>query len=351
MCCGFGAVVLLVMILNGQTLQRREGAQKDLKAEIERVTLLKEYATAHLDELREEIKEVELQEGELRGKAEHIKKEISKNNQDNETADQQAKKDKEEVEAIQKEISELKKKREQKEAQANSQATDGSQIGFDGEGQRQYLTGLKLGGERTLILVDVSASMLDETLVNVIRRKLMDTSIRRRSSKWLRVVRSLHWIVANLKANKSFQVYFFNTKAWPAVKGSEQRWLNSSDPNSLDEAVAIARRIGPKGGTSLHVAFDVIKKMNPKPDSVILLTDGLPTQGATQILSTRSIPKSISGDERQKLFDLAVKRLPEGVPINTLLFPIEGDPGAASSYWELAIKTHGSFITPSRDWP
>ena len=38
-----------------------------------------------------------------------------------------------------------------------------------GSGDRQYLTGLKVGGERILVLVDVSASMMDESVVNVIR--------------------------------------------------------------------------------------------------------------------------------------------------------------------------------------
>jgi len=49
---------------------------------------------------------------------------------------------------------------------------------FKGEGDRQYLTGLKLGGKRTLILVDRSASMLDDTIVNIIRRRNMSASSR-----------------------------------------------------------------------------------------------------------------------------------------------------------------------------
>ena len=40
-------------------------------------------------------------------------------------------------------------------------------------GDRQYLTGLRVGGERILLLVDVSASMLDETVVNVLRMRNM----------------------------------------------------------------------------------------------------------------------------------------------------------------------------------
>ena len=39
------------------------------------------------------------------------------------------------------------------------------------------------------------------------------------------------------------------------------------------------------------------------------------------------------------------------IPINTLLLPMEGDPTAAGAFWQLAISSQGSFITPSRDWP
>ena len=45
---------------------------------------------------------------------------------------------------------------------------------FLGEGNRQYLTGLVLGGERVLILVDGSASMLADTVVNAVRRRLAE---------------------------------------------------------------------------------------------------------------------------------------------------------------------------------
>jgi hypothetical protein len=30
---------------------------------------------------------------------------------------------------------------------------------------------------------------------------------------------------------------------------------------------------------------------------------------------------------------------------------MEGDPSAAAAFWQLAIMTQGSFITPSGDWP
>ncbi|NND44365.1 MAG: hypothetical protein HKN58_03510 [Xanthomonadales bacterium] len=82
------------------------------------------------------------------------------------------------------------------------------------------------------------------------------------------------------------------------------------------------------------------------PDNLFLLTDGLPTQGA-------SPPKKymVSGEQRRRNFLDAVKRLPRGIPVNTILFPMEGDPEAAALYWQFAMTTQGAFIAPSRDWP
>jgi hypothetical protein len=40
-----------------------------------------------------------------------------------------------------------------------------------------------------------------------------------------------------------------------------------------------------------------------------------------------------------------------GVPINTILFAMEGDPAAAPGYWLLAIRTGGSMLAPAEDWP
>ena len=40
-----------------------------------------------------------------------------------------------------------------------------------------------------------------------------------------------------------------------------------------------------------------------------------------------------------------------GVPINILLYPMEGDYYAAIAYWLLAYQTGGSFMSISKDWP
>ena len=82
------------------------------------------------------------------------------------------------------------------------------------------------------------------------------------------------------------------------------------------------------------------------PDNILLITDGLPTQGIKRFEGNK-----ISGKERENLFELAVQSLPDGIPVNILLWPMEGDPMAASAFWKLAQLTAGSFMSPSKDWP
>ncbi len=87
-------------------------------------------------------------------------------------------------------------------------------------------------------------------------------------------------------------------------------------------------------------------QLNPRPDNIILLTDGLPTVGNNPRVPPRCPPR-----QRAKLFNRAVEQLPSGIPVNIILFPMEGDPLAASAFWKLAIGTRGSFMSLSEDWP
>ena len=106
------------------------------------------------------------------------------------------------------------------------------------------------------------------------------------------------------------------------------------------------RKIVPSGGTSLENAFASLQQLSPTPDNIFLITDGLPTQGASPPRGTK-----VSGRERQKLYRRAIKALPRGVPVNIILAPMEGDPMAASEFWQLAQISNGAFMSPSRDWP
>jgi len=81
-------------------------------------------------------------------------------------------------------------------------------------------------------------------------------------------------------------------------------------------------------------------------NAICLLTDGLPTMG--EVVPTRT---GVTSRERLDHFNRARRQLPVGVPVNIILFPMEGDPWAAPAFWELALQTGGSMLAPSEDWP
>jgi len=215
-----------------------------------------------------------------------------------------------------------------------------------GEGDRQYLTGLKVGGENVLILLDASASMLDDTIVNVVRRRNMSEESQRQAPKWRRAVRTVEWIIANMPPDADFQFFTFNTRAKPIIEGTETKWLSAVERKNTDTALENLNQIIPKGGTSLHHAFAAARKLDPVPDNVFLILDSLHTQGLEPRKKT-----TIGGSERLKIFQSSLDELPQGVPVNVILFPMEGDPVASPSFWRVAQITGGSFLSPPEDWP
>ncbi|HSE76394.1 MAG TPA: VWA domain-containing protein [Alphaproteobacteria bacterium] len=347
MCCGFGAVILLVVILNANVVRKRVEHTGDFRAELRRATAVENFAREELAKLNGDVATVELQQVEIVRQAEQFESRIREATGRAKDAEARARALRESIVSLQAQSAAIEHAVALLRGKATQQWDAGKRpIGFSGDGQRQYLTGLKLGGERTLVLLDSSASMLDETIVNVVRWKLMDPDTRRNAPKWQRAVRTMHWLVANLRPGKQFQIYQFGADAAPLIAGTDGKWLSTDDVAQMSAAIKAAREIAPTGGTSLYRAFAVIDRISPRPDSVILLTDGLPTQGRMV-----EPDRLISAEERLQLFTDAARTLPRGVPINTLLFPMEGDPAAAGAFWQLAIASQGSFITPSRDWP
>jgi hypothetical protein len=76
------------------------------------------------------------------------------------------------------------------------------------------------------------------------------------------------------------------------------------DADALNGALTQMRKLVPQDGTSLENAFAVVTTLSPVPDNVILITDGLPTQGASPPL----IRKTVDGEQRLKFFERALGR-------------------------------------------
>jgi hypothetical protein len=347
MFCGFGSVLLLVMIVNADTLSRRKEVHQDLRGEVTRLETEVTTGEDYLAALRNDMDEAARRIVEARGRSRQVVDDTAQIEIATAARRQQTRAEREHVKRLQADLKTLEQERSRVAAQRERDKERGARVRrFLGEGDRQYLTGLRMGGRRVLILVDGSASMLDRTIVNIIRLRNMPDALKRGARKWRRTTRSVDWLLAQLPSGSQFQVYVFNTKAQAMVAGSDGRWLSTADRGALDQAAAGLRDWVPQGGTSLYNAFEVIRALDPVPDNVFLLTDGLPTQG-----SAASGDSKVSGERRLSLFRRARERVPKGVPVNTILFPIEGDPFASSEFWKLAVATAGSFLAPARDWP
>ena len=347
MTCGFGAVILFFMIINASFGRESGRMTADLRGEVDR--LEEEVLDGHvkLVELRNALREIDQEAVLAAGLSRRLIETLTAVQQELASYENQTLAKREHVNALISDLQTLEAEVKRLSAKAPSTETPGDRVrSFVGDGDRQYLTGLKVGGRRILILVDASASMLDETIVNIVRRRNQSDAVKRNSEKWRQAVATVDWITTQIPPDSRFQVYTFNTKAGSVVPGKYGAWLDGSDREVLDEAVERLRGVIPAGGTNLYQAFASIRSLSPAPDNLYLIVDGLPTQG-------RRPPRrsTISGRERAKLFNEAVKELRRAVPVNVILFPMEGDPMAASAYWKLALASGGAYIAPSRDWP
>ena len=342
MSCGFGAVVLVFLIIEHASDEQNQKVNQNLFAE---VNLLEEEildATKNLVRARNTVAELDQRIVEAQGASRQIIKQIEDTEQEIARNQQRTLSNTKSVEQLQADVAALEQQRKELEEQAEK----GNNVRrFVGDGDRQYLTGLKVGGKRVLILLDKSASMMDQSLVEIIRKRKMPEYQRQQSPKWRQAVSTVDWLTAQLPPNSSYQIYLFNEQVEPALPGTRSQWLSVKNQPQLEASVGALQQAIPDGGTNLAQAFVEARRMVPPPDNIILLTDGLPTLGLK-----KKQPKTVSARERLKLFRDALDELP-GAPVNTILFPMEGDPLAAPEFWKLAIRTQGAFLTPARDWP
>ncbi len=347
-CCGFGATILLFTILNSRTHERAQVEKGALMAEV----LLRERqvdeAEARRVELRNALHRVDEEKVTAQGLSTRLIEVVRELELELAAREQQTVAQKEHVEKLKADLRSLEEENQRLSGGVESQEVPGERArAFVGDGERQYLTGLRVGGRRILFLVDASASMLADTVVNAVRRRNLTEAARRKADKWVHATRTVDWLTTQVPRDARFQVYLFDSKVRAAVAGSEGVWLEAKEPGKLDQAVAAVKATAPLGGTSLQQAFASVRGLNPLPDNVILITDGLPTQGAAPTPGRGPV----SSRERLRFYERALEELPRGVTVNTVLFPMEGDPLAPVSFWKLAMATHGSFMTPSRDWP
>lgn len=345
MSCGFGAVVLIFLIIDHNAQNYQQIADPNLRAEANMLQEDIRTGQENQVQIRNTINAVDLQIVEAQGLARQVQEEVDNYLEELQRMQNQAGASEADIEQLREELVALEVELE--EMREAGEASMGDSIReFIGDGNRQYLTGMVMGGNRVLVLVDVSASMMDDTIVNIIRRRSMGEEAQRSSAKWQQVLATVDWLTAQLPPPSRYQLYAFNNEVRSLISNSEGTWQEVADENTLNQAVEELNTLAPSEGTNLVQLFIAIQALNPLPDNIYLITDGLPTLDN----SNRS-RSTISGQQRMQLFNQALRELPSGIPVNVILLPLEGDPLAASAYWRLAVATGGSFLNPSPDWP
>jgi hypothetical protein len=333
-CCGFGGVLLLFVLTAGKQQDEREKRLAEVRVAIGRLEADVTQEQEKLQKLARRTRE----DAERR-------REIEERN----TTDAQALTELERQLALlllnQSTLEdEMRQLMEEKEAIPTVE--EPPPLPIPNVERRQYLTGFKLEGRAFLILVRASGSMVAETVEEAINLQLEPEEVRRESPKWRRAVRAIEWLIASLPHESTFQVRLFAEETVPLFTGDFDRWIPRDDRRQVREVIAALNQVVPTGGANLERAFVTLRQMPVVPDSVLLITDGLPTLSDSHGSAT-----VVSDIDRIRHFNAAARLAPRDIPINTLLFPLWGDPVAPFLFWQLSDYTKGALVCPAPSWP
>jgi hypothetical protein len=346
-CCGFGAVILFYTVISAQSGLERLRQTDDLTAEVNRLEEEVLTGTRNLVVLRNALEKTQSETASAAERASRILTELEQRRLQVARFDEESLARRRHIEKLKADIKALEEGAKRLEGGSVDSGPPGQQVrSFRGTGDRRYITGIRMRGARVLILVDRSASMLHQDLVNIIRLRNTNDIQKRAAAKWRRAVDTVDWLTTQLPPGSQFQIYGFNTRAVPVVAETKGQWQDSGDPDVLARHIEALRTLVPEDGTSLVNAFAAARAMSPQPDQIILITDGLPTQGRGP-----GSRKYVDAGVRAKLFDEALNDLPRKVPVDVILLPMKGDLPAAHRFWQLARATRGVLLMPSKDWP
>jgi hypothetical protein len=344
-CCGFGAVILFYTIVSAQSGVVRLKETDRLSSEVSRLKEQVLTGERNLVVLRDTLEKTRNQTASATRETNRIVTDLESRREQLSSYDAETLARRAHIEKLKADIRSLEESDKRLEAGSLERAPLGQEVSGRAAAERRYITGLTLRGKRILILLDISASMLHQDLVSILRLRNQDDAHKRAAAKWRRAVAIVDWLMVQVPAASSYQVLTFNTQAQPLVPGNTG-WLAGGDAAARARAMQALERLVPANGTSLYNAFAAARTLNPLPDQIVLITDGLPTQGKTQ-----GLRRYVNSAERMRLFDEAVSQLPEHVPIDCVLLPMEGDLQAAHRFWHLARVTDGTLLMPAKDWP
>ena len=237
MSCGFGAVILVFLIINHSTERNKEEVNVDLLSEVERIEEQILEGDEYLVRVRNTVEILQKKNAATDGLANTVEQNLKRIRVELARLDDDTLAAEDSINQLKSDLQAQEEERRRLEGGVEEGERKGDDVrSFTGEGNRQYLTGMQMGGKRVLILLDASASMLDETIVNVIRRRNMRTEQKLAARKWQRAIRTVDWLAAQIPPDSEFQIYTFNTAATPLIEGTRRRWLAAGDGADLNRA-------------------------------------------------------------------------------------------------------------------
>ncbi len=335
-CCGFGAVLLLFVLTSGRKADINEQGIADLE-------MLADSLQIDVEEAKKLVADLEKSLQIRTEKVRTVQEAVTQ--QDKEITDSTELRNLLLAERSTVEDALSKRLDEKKEI---PKVEEKPVIPIPNTQRRQYLTGFNLTGERILFLVEASGGMLDETIDAAIERMGDPDFKKRESPKWTRTVKAVQWMIATLDPNTKYQILVFNRDTLPIIPSRDGEWFDPKDTDTTLDVLQRLRALVPTGGANLERAFLAARDFRYAADNIVLFVDGLPTQSE----AFQGGSGTVVGDkERERMFKDARRRRPARTPINTILFPMSGDPAAALLYWILANDTNGALVSPAKSWP
>ncbi len=244
----------------------------------------------------------------------------------------------------------------EKQREADSDTSDAKNQGD--------LMGLRIEPTRVLILLDRSASMAHRSLVEILRLRAAGVaSALRGAEKWVTAGAVARWALDRVEDGGQYQILAFSEQV-AALDGKAPAfdWLTQGDPDWPDARVqkALAEWL-PEGGTNLRAALQAARRLHPRPEQILLITDGLPTIPGSKRLGRVRGCRSAAGSRapflspecRLNIFldAVSISETRPRIRTDIVLLPLDGDANAVHDYWLLASMTGGRLLTPAVGWP
>lgn len=309
-CCGFGAVLLLFVLSAGQQRNLFTSNHKEIDESRE---IIDEKLKSLVDELSSLKRSVE-QLQEQRGQDEGIQQ------------------------ALNAQIDRLQKQKAQTQdildRQQSKMVTD--PVPPTANSSMPVLEVFTLRGQNILFLLEASGGMRGRQTAEVMQ--MFNGSISPPYQKWEKSKETLSALVATVP--KSSEIAMFSMNEEFLNLHPSEIWFRANSNADVVAAFTNVEKINPVGPANLEKAFRGISRLEPRPDQIVLLVDGLPTT------STQSPAGSqVTAQDRMDFFERAYAALPIGIPVYVVLFPFEDDLDAAPFFWALSAYSKGSLIT------